>query len=523
MAGIMANSATETMVAGDTSADNTHSGYLTRETITLSVTGSPDTYLWSLAKPSASGSVCALNDTDESSVTFAPDVEGYYVITCLVDGATLYVLRISAVQVSALSTLSGIRMMPLTNVQVPTPATGQTLFYSSDSSGLAVKDSSGVVDDVGGSGSGSGENFRATYYVDPLSTELPANGSEGAPYTTIAAAFADAVAAGYTAAVVYLAPGSTITENVVFPNGGGTWQIEGLTRRATITGTCVCDSVTQSVFTLRNIQLSGALTGNATSASGNFLFLRNCYMASTVTLTGTGSGVWYCNLIGEGTNFFAFGGAVIGAMSTNGQLFSDNWYFGGAVTTGTGPNFLTDTRLVSATFNTSGLGCILRRCEIGAAITISGTGTTVFDVDSYTANQLFIRGVVLSGAVMKTLSSNLSARRTLAANVVSTPFNGQSLSRQPLGLYECVATGDLLAAGTSGTLTFNVIYTDMTGTLQTLQVCTGLAVNGVVGTEMRGSVYFSHDGTTSIAYSVTGVSVAGSLSYSLGMAIRRVD
>lgn len=139
MAGIMANSATETMVAGDTSADNSVSGYLARESITLSVTGSPSTFSWGLSKPSGSGSVCALDDTDSASVAFSPDVEGYYVVTCLIDGATLYVLRVAVAQVSAVTSLTAVRLLPVADASVPTPPAGATLFYSSDSGVVSKK------------------------------------------------------------------------------------------------------------------------------------------------------------------------------------------------------------------------------------------------------------------------------------------------------------------------------------------------------------------------------------------------
>lgn len=145
MAGILANSATVTMVAGDTSADKSVAGFLARERITLSVTGTPSTFTWGLAKPTTSGSVCALDDTDAASVTFAPDVEGYYVVTCLIDGATAYVLRIAAAQVTSVTSLTTVRLMPIAEALVPTPATGATIFYSHDQDAIASKDATGTV------------------------------------------------------------------------------------------------------------------------------------------------------------------------------------------------------------------------------------------------------------------------------------------------------------------------------------------------------------------------------------------
>lgn len=145
MAGIMANSASETMVSGDTSADNTTSGYLTKESIGLTVTGSGSTFLWSLSKPTASGLTSALSSTDESSSGFTPDVDGYYVVTCLVDGTTLYVLRVAVADVSPVGTVTALRFLPVANATVPTPAAGATVFYSIEVGGLAKKLADGTV------------------------------------------------------------------------------------------------------------------------------------------------------------------------------------------------------------------------------------------------------------------------------------------------------------------------------------------------------------------------------------------
>lgn len=142
MAGIIANSASKTMVAGDTSVDNSVTGFVTREPITLSVTGTPSAVAWAIARPSAS--VAPLT-TDTLSASFTPDTEGFYVLTAVVDGTTSYVLRISATQVAHITTLSATRFMPIPNASVPAPATGRTLFCSSEVGGLAVKLPNGTV------------------------------------------------------------------------------------------------------------------------------------------------------------------------------------------------------------------------------------------------------------------------------------------------------------------------------------------------------------------------------------------
>lgn len=139
MAGIMANSASATMSAGSTSADNTATGYLTRESIGLTVTGSGSSFLWNLSKPSASGSTSALSSSTDASCSFSPDVDGYYVVTCLVDGTTSYVLRIATADVSPVGTITAMRFLPVANATIPTPAAGATMFYSVEVGGLAKK------------------------------------------------------------------------------------------------------------------------------------------------------------------------------------------------------------------------------------------------------------------------------------------------------------------------------------------------------------------------------------------------
>lgn len=144
MAGIMANSASATMVSGDTAADKSVSGYLTKESITLSVTGG-STFVWALSKPTSSGSVVALQTPTAATSGFSPDADGYYVVTCLVDGATLYVIRIGVADVSPVGTMTALRLIPVANATVPTPATGATIFYSIEEAAVAKKLPNGTV------------------------------------------------------------------------------------------------------------------------------------------------------------------------------------------------------------------------------------------------------------------------------------------------------------------------------------------------------------------------------------------
>ncbi len=144
MAGILANSPTKTMVSGDTSANNAVSGYLSGETITLTATPAGSSYSWSLARPSDSTARADLSALTGDSVTIKPDAEGYYVVTANVDGTT-YVLRIAVANVGTVSDRSILRLSPLADSQVPTPALGVNVFYSSTQDSLAFKDAAGDV------------------------------------------------------------------------------------------------------------------------------------------------------------------------------------------------------------------------------------------------------------------------------------------------------------------------------------------------------------------------------------------
>jgi hypothetical protein len=145
MAGILANAASKTMVAGDTAADKSVSGYITAESITLTTNPTGTTYSWGLSKPAGSTARAALSDDDGASVNITPDVEGTYLVTCVVDGSTTYVIRIGCVNISVVSSLGALRFTPIANSQVPTPAAGRTVYFSSDSSALVEKRPDGTV------------------------------------------------------------------------------------------------------------------------------------------------------------------------------------------------------------------------------------------------------------------------------------------------------------------------------------------------------------------------------------------
>ena len=145
MAGILANSASKTMLAGDTATDKAVSGYLVGEQVTLTVTPSGAAYAWSMARPVEGTGRSDLSAGTGASVKFTPDAEGYYTITCLVDSVTSYTIRIATVAIGTVTDVAAARHQALLNSQIPTPSVGLTLFNSSDAGGLAVKGSDGNV------------------------------------------------------------------------------------------------------------------------------------------------------------------------------------------------------------------------------------------------------------------------------------------------------------------------------------------------------------------------------------------
>jgi hypothetical protein len=145
MSGILANSSSKTMIAGDTAVDQTTSGFVELDEISLSTTGTPTSYAWGIAKPAASTDRAVLSSRTDASPVFTPDVEGYYTVTCVVNGTTVYILRIAVARVGTVSTLSVLRFTPLTDASVPTPATGRSVYFSIDAGAMVEKRPDGTV------------------------------------------------------------------------------------------------------------------------------------------------------------------------------------------------------------------------------------------------------------------------------------------------------------------------------------------------------------------------------------------
>ncbi len=150
MAGILANSLSKTMVAGDTAADDQESDYVIKEKITLSTTPTGTDYQWSLTRPSTS-TKAVLDSTSIASPVFTPDVDGVYLITVIVDSTTTFNLRATVLATSITNISQVLSYQPIKNASVPSPA-GATLnmFNSNENAAMALKNSAGTVTSFGG-------------------------------------------------------------------------------------------------------------------------------------------------------------------------------------------------------------------------------------------------------------------------------------------------------------------------------------------------------------------------------------
>lgn len=128
------------MSAGDTSVDKVASGYVAGERVALSVTPAGTNYQWSSAAPGGSSLArSALSADTGAAVTFAPDVAGTYLVGCIVDGVTTYVIRLTVQAAAVAEPVEAVRFSPRSDASIPAPAAGITMYYSSDQDALCVK------------------------------------------------------------------------------------------------------------------------------------------------------------------------------------------------------------------------------------------------------------------------------------------------------------------------------------------------------------------------------------------------
>lgn len=380
--------------------------------------------------------------------------------------------------------------------------------------------------------------FRGTFYVDPLFVGTQ-NGSQSNPFTTVAAAFAAALAQALVAAVVFLAPGSTINENVVFPPTGADWEISstedgylGGGVGSIINGTVTCDSTAAAVaYRLKNVVVVGAVSGTAAAASTSFLFLTQVRTQSTVTLANSG-GASTCQAFLEGigtADSTGSSGRIGGALSIAGRIIAANYLLFGAVTEAT-PNG--NSRYTGCLFNVpnftlngfAGQTVLFNECSFLAALTFTSPTSKNLAMGPVSMASALQLGMTFAGGPFSASSAVAQRAITgtvLLGNLAPTAVTG---SPAPAGLYEAVGTLDLTTPGTAGTAQINVIYTDLNGVLQTKPITgAGLLITGAVGTEAAGSLVFRHNGATAIQYSVTGVVTPGALVMNAAIAVMKRD
>jgi hypothetical protein len=154
MAGILANSLSHQMVDGDTSPVNVVAGYVSGQVVTLSVVPTGSAYQWTLSNPSTSSRTRppAISDIQGATPTFTPDVGGFYILTCIVDGVTSYTITLDVLDVAQPVNIPALLAQEVSDVAIPSPpGAALTLYNSQEQGGLATKNSSGAVATLGGS------------------------------------------------------------------------------------------------------------------------------------------------------------------------------------------------------------------------------------------------------------------------------------------------------------------------------------------------------------------------------------
>lgn len=133
------------MGSGDTAADKSVSGYVAKETIALAVVPSATTYAWALTKPSGSNGAATLTDNGDGAAEVTPDVQGLWLVTCTVDGSTVYRIRISVLAAAMVTTVGAHRFTPTEDAAVPAPIVGASVYYSADAGTMVEKHSDGSI------------------------------------------------------------------------------------------------------------------------------------------------------------------------------------------------------------------------------------------------------------------------------------------------------------------------------------------------------------------------------------------
>jgi hypothetical protein len=345
---------------------------------------------------------------------------------------------------------------------------------------------------------------------------------------------------------VLIPPNTAVTENIVFPPTGGTWEIaceqafvtQSIGSRIIGTVTCDCTAGLSS-FRLTNLAVVGAISGaqSGTAAVGELMLTRVRH-AGNLTLTNT-VGSWLMLFQGWGPpSANKTGGSSTGTVSISTAIIqADSWVFEGNITEGAGVGpfnpppgsswrgcqFGANTgSATTITLNGGAGNCSFYDCFTNGPVTLACAANYVVNIDGATMASFLQLGCTQTGAGARcvTINANASSTTTEANNRASTNLGARAVT----GLYELVFSDTVLVAGSVGALQVNVIYTDMTGTLVTVAVGGTLNIAGAVGSKQQGSIQFQHNGAAApIAFSTTGVVTPGTMSVALAVALRKVN
>ena len=376
--------------------------------------------------------------------------------------------------------------------------------------------------------------FKAVFYVDPDFAGTH-TGSASNPFPTVAAAFAAAAALALANIVVYLPPGATITENIVFPPAGGSVDLTALeefgTFSTTLTGTVTLSNSGAAAgglteFSLNNLDIENTVSGVFSGAGGtqSICRLSNTFVNAAVTLTTTGAGgKWLCEVLSEG---FRGGGGedgIVGALAVTGSLIGQGALFSSTLA------FSDFSRLDQCTMTVGGvsshaaglIGLVLTNCifNSAAAFTVA-SGSLSVTLDGFTAGGLIVVGATAGAGVRLNI-------RNANSGFVDTPVVGNvgpAVIAQPYPqcLMTAVCEVTILTPGTLGaSCGVNIIYTDLTNTLVTVPLTPLFDITSPRGTKITGNLPFAQSGASPISFSVTGVGVAGPLAMAVSLSVNQ--
>lgn len=369
--------------------------------------------------------------------------------------------------------------------------------------------------------------FKGTYFVNPAFVGT-STGSASNPFTTYAAAFAFALSLGVTNGIIYQAPGSSVVENVVLPTTGE-WELAAQPGQGSlttfITGNLDVSSTASRRCALTNLRVTGNLSGNC-SAGTHRMLMSGTTVNGTTTLTQTGAGIQRL-ATRSGTSAAAAGGNVqsciyTGAVAIAGTFWGSDAIFSTSLAvTATSSFSFCDMPPTTSVTSAGIVDLFMTNCSnaVGGSLAFTcGGGSLRLRPDFATLSELQRVGTVNTGAV---------AIKALIGSTLSQVLSGNTGAALagilPAGMMVVEACLTLLTSsgGTLGNAVVNVTYTDMTGTLVTEAVTTALNVAGALGSKARGSLQISQNGATAVAWSVTGITAIGVLTFQADIAIRQ--